>query len=208
MSCTDRNIGKLIASYELGLLSEEERHRFENHLLECEECFQSLYDTAPIANLMRDGKLAPSEKVELHNGKDKAPIRFFQKKWALAAAGVMVVFVIALAFVWLQGPAEKAQRLRGEDDVSILVLFPVGQVTTVDELQWKPVSGVDSYDVKIFTETNDLVWEGSASETKIALPDTIKETLIRGRTYYWQVEAQTGKGDRLKSQMIRFQIRN
>jgi hypothetical protein len=208
MSCTDQNVGKLIGSYELGLLSEEERHQFENHLLECEYCFQSLYETAPIANLMRDGKLAPSEKVEFQDEKEKAPIRFFQKKWAIAAASVLTVFIITLAFVWLQGPAEKTEQLRGYDDVSILVLSPVGEVTTVNELRWKPVAGIDSYDVKIFTETNDLVWEGSAQGTKAILPDSIEEILIRGRTYFWQVEAQTAKGDRLKSQLIRFQIRD
>ncbi len=207
MSCTDQDIGKLIGAYELGLLSEEEKRQFENHLLECEHCFQSLHETAQIANLIREGKLAPSKNVDLQNEKDKVPVRFFQKKWALAAASVLTIMIIAFVFVWLQSPGEKTERLRGHDDVSILVLSPVGEVTTLSELRWKPVSGVDSYDVKIFTETGELVWAGSAKGTNVILPDSIKETLIRGRTYFWQVEAVTDKGVSMKSKMVRFRIR-
>ena len=70
------------------------------------------------------------------------------------------------------------------------------------------MAGIDSYDVKIFTEEGELVWEGSSSDTKIVLPDSINEILILGRTYYWQVEAKTVNGDRLKSQMVQFKIRN
>jgi hypothetical protein len=208
MSCTDQDIGKLLGSYELGLLSEEERLLFENHLLECETCFQSLYQGAPITNLIREEKLAPSQSVELQDEKEKAPIRFFSRKWALAAASVLTVMIIAFVFVWVQGPWKKTERLRGHDDVSILVLSPVGEVTTLRELRWKPVVGVDSYDVKIYTEAGDLVWEGSAQGTKAILPDSINESLNRGRPYFWQVEAVTERGESLKSQMVRFRIRN
>ena len=206
MSCTDKKIGKLIGSYELDLLSEEQRREFESHLLECEHCFQSLYQTSPIANLIREEKLAPSRNVELHDDEEKAPLRFFGKKWAFAAASVLTVMIVAFIFVWLRGPGENIERLRGHDDVSILVLSPVGEVTTLSELRWKPVATVSSYDVKIYTEIGELMWEGTASDTKIVLPDSINKTLIRGRTYYWQVEAQTDKGDRLKSQRVPFKI--
>ena len=208
MSCTDKNIGELIGSYELGLLSEDERRKFENHLFECEYCFQSLYENAPITDLVRKEKLAPSQNAQFQDHKKKLSLRLFGRKWALAAAGVITVFFIALAFVWLQRPEEKTERLRGHDDVSILVISPVGETSAISELRWKPISGVDTYVAKIYTETNELVWEGSSSDKKIVLPDSINEILIRGRTYYWQVEAQTARGDRLKSQMVQFKIRN
>ena len=208
MNCTDEDIGKLIGGYELGLLTDEEKRQFENHLLACEYCFYSLYEAVPIANLVREEKLAPSQNVDLQDNTDKVPIRLFRKKWIFAAAGVLTVMIIAFIFLWLQGPRGKTERLRGHDDVSILVLSPVGEVTTLSELRWKPVAGVDSYEVKILTETGHLVWEGSAQETKVILPDNINEILTRGRAYFWQVEAQTAKGDRLKSQMIPFSLRN
>jgi len=208
MNCKDQDIGKLIGGYELGLLTDEEKQQFENHLLECDYCFQSLYEMAPIANLIREEKLAPSQKVKIHDVEEKVPIKFHQKRWAFAAAIVLVVMISAFIFVKLRSPEEKPVQLRGHDDVSILVLSPVGEVTTLTELRWKPIARVNSYDVKIFTEVGDLLWEGSTADTRIVIPDSINETLIRGQAYFWQVEAQTAKGDRLKSQMIQFKIRN
>jgi hypothetical protein len=207
MSCTDKKIGKLIGSYELGLLSEEERRQFENHLVECEYCFQSLYQAAPITNSIREKKLAPSQKVELRDDEEKAPFRFFGKKWVFAAASVLTVLIIAFIFVWLQGPEEKIERLRGHDDVSILVVSPVGEVTVPFELRWKPISGIDSYEAKLYTEAGDLVWERSSKGVTAILPESVRESLLPGQIYMWQVEAQTVKEDRLKSQLIRFQIR-
>ncbi len=208
MSCTDKKIGMLIGSYELGILTDEEKEQFENHLLECEYCFQNLYQAAPITKLVREEKLAPSIDVESEKDKEKAPGRFFSRKWAFTAASVLTVMIIAFIFVWLKRPEEQTERLRGHDDISILVLSPVGEVTSVHELRWKPVAGIDSYDVKIYTESGELVWEGSTKKTSAILPDSITEILIRGRIYFWQIEAQTEKGNRLKSQMIQFKIRN
>jgi hypothetical protein len=205
MSCTDQDIGKLLGSYELDLLSEEERRQFENHLLECETCFQSLYHGAPIANLIREGKLAPSQSVKLQDDKEKAPIRFFSRKWALAAASVLVVMIIAFVFVWVQGPRKKTNRLRGHDDVSILVVSPVGEVTAPTELKWKPISGADLYEVKLYNEAGDLVWEDSVQGDTAVLPESLQESLIPGQVYTWQVEAFWQR-ERIKSQLIRFQI--
>ena len=207
MSCMDKNIGELIGGYELGLLSDEEKRQFENHLLECEYCFQSLYQAAPITNLLRKEKLAPSQNIEFQDEKEKVSFRLFGRKWALAAATVITVLLITFVFVWLQKPEEKIERLRGHDDVSILVLFPIGEVSSISELRWKPITGIESYDVKIFTEAGNLVWEETSQETNAVLPDSVKESIMRGITYYWQVEAQTNRGNRLKSQMIQFRIR-
>ena len=208
MSCTDQGIGELIGGYELGLLSDQEKERFEEHLLECQYCFESLYKTAPIAQLIRERKLAPVQNIGLHVEGGKPPGRFFLKKWALAAAGVLAVTIVAFVFLWLRGPRQETARLRGQDDVSILLLSPVGEVTSLSKLRWKPVGGVDSYEVKIFTEAGELIWEETAQGTEAIFPDAIKRILMQGRTYFWRVEAQTAQGERLKSQMVSFKIRN
>jgi hypothetical protein len=218
MTCTDRDIGKLIGSFELGLLSDQEKLRFENHLLECEYCFQDLYRTAPLAALIREGEMAPTGEYDLAGEKEaeiiakkpsekKGIFRNLRRSWIYAAAGAAAVLVAVFILVWIQGPEEKTDRLRGHDDVSILVLSPVGEVASPTELRWKPVGGVRTYNVKLYFASGDLLWEGSSQETKIVLPDSIFETLSPGQTYYWQVEAMTTEGERLKSQIIRFKVR-
>jgi hypothetical protein len=218
MTCTDQDIGKLIGSYELGLLTDEERRQFEEHLLDCEYCFQSLYRTAPITNLIREKKLAPTGDIELADEESKEvvsepprrsrPIRLFRRPWIYAAAGITVVALVAILIsVLIQGPSKKTERLRGQDEVSILVVSPMGEVDAPGEIQWKAVGGVDSYEVKIYTEAGELVWKSSEQGVIAVIPESIRETLIPGQTYFWQVEALTAEGDRLKSQMIRFRIR-
>lgn len=217
MTCKDQNIGELIGGYELGLLSEEEKLQFEDHILDCEYCFQNLYRTAPMANMIREGRLAPTGDIELvdEGEEESLPeppsrsrlVRILQRPWVLAAAGVSVVLLIAVIVVWFQGPVKEIERLRGHDEISILVVSPVGEVTAISELRWKASKGVQSYEVNIYTETGDLVWEGSVYGSSAILPDSIREKLIPGRTFSWQVEAQTAEGDLLKSQLIQFIIR-
>lgn len=52
MTCREPKTGALIARYEMGLLSDEERRRFETHLLECDACFQDYYQFAPVAEVI------------------------------------------------------------------------------------------------------------------------------------------------------------
>ena len=109
--------------------------------------------------------------------------------------------------VWLPGTDQKTGQLRGHDDVSILVQSPVGEVSSPSEFRWKPVGEVSSFVVKLYSDSGDLLWEGSSQETKVVLPDSIRRNLTPGQAYLWRVEALTDEGDRLKSQMIRFRVR-
>lgn len=50
--CKNKNIGQLIHLYELNLLSEEDRHRFEIHLYECEYCLNSVKEFEKVSGLI------------------------------------------------------------------------------------------------------------------------------------------------------------
>ena len=52
--CTETETGALLTAYELGLLVEPERTRFEGHLAECEACQDSLYEMAPYISALHD----------------------------------------------------------------------------------------------------------------------------------------------------------
>lgn len=45
--CCNKTIGEKLNYFEFGLLSGSEKERFEEHLLECDVCFQSVYETLP-----------------------------------------------------------------------------------------------------------------------------------------------------------------
>ena len=51
--CSDPEVGALLPAYELGLLDQGARARFEAHTLDCDACFSDLYDFHPYAQEMR-----------------------------------------------------------------------------------------------------------------------------------------------------------
>lgn len=198
MNCISETIGSLLSSYELGILSDEERQQFEGHLLECEFCTQELYRTAPITNMIREKRLAPS-----HSKKELPPI--FLRPWAYAAAIALVAFT--LTALWLLWPDKKTVVYRGHDETSILVLSPVGEVTSVNEFKWKAVPDVESYELKVYNEAGEIVWEQIESGLTTILPASVRDTFAPGEPYFWQVETRLSDGETLKSKMIRFWIR-
>jgi len=199
MNCINEKIGNLLSSYELGLLSDEERKQFEGHLPECDFCTQELYRTAPITNLIREKRLAPS-----NSKKEPSPI--FVRPWVYAAAITLVAFT--LTALWLLRPDRKTELYRGNfEEASILVLSPVQEVTSVKEFKWKAVSGVETYKLKVYNEAGDIVWEQIEPGLTAILPISVRETFVQGDTYFWQVETQLPDGVLLKSKMIRFWIR-
>ncbi len=68
MKCTNPEIGKLIFMYELKLLSDDERERFEDHLLSCEYCMDEVWRFSPVIAGMEKHRgriLAKLEKAEV-----------------------------------------------------------------------------------------------------------------------------------------------
>ena len=51
--CNDKGIGRLLHAYELGLLSDQDRARVEEHLIVCDICFEEVCRNAEAARLLR-----------------------------------------------------------------------------------------------------------------------------------------------------------
>ena len=50
--CTDEQAGRLLHDYELGLLSESDKQRFELHLYECEYCLAEVRDFSDVVHIL------------------------------------------------------------------------------------------------------------------------------------------------------------
>jgi anti-sigma factor RsiW len=53
-NCRQPELGKLLHAYELGMLSDDDRTRFEAHLLDCEACFGEITQLEGVSSLLRD----------------------------------------------------------------------------------------------------------------------------------------------------------
>lgn len=108
--CTNPDVGRMLGLYEFGRLSPIEKEKFENHLLECDFCYQELYDFSPAVKTIRKNikefkKAARIEKTTLWQVIDyflapPKPVRL-----AFAAA---ILFIMAVVSYKIFGPRHEA----------------------------------------------------------------------------------------------------
>ena len=114
--CSDRKAGELLAAYELGILSPEERRHFESHLGGCAVCMEELYESAPaMTALLAD----PDRSLRALSAAGAAPAerRPFRaalrrrRVWIPAAAAAMI---LAAVFFFPSGPGRYGSMARIE----------------------------------------------------------------------------------------------
>jgi hypothetical protein len=101
--CTDKNLREKLFTYELAILSGEERRELEEHLYECDACYHDLDQFADWAEYLRDEKsvrdsvLSDADQVKKENRKPVIT------RLLLTVAAVLVL-TIPTYFLWLQPP--------------------------------------------------------------------------------------------------------
>lgn len=74
----------------------------------------------------------------------------------------------------------------------------------VDNFRWSPVSGADSYHVKISTAAGRVVWESpTLTSADVHLPGTVS---LEPEAHVWQVTAMKGTAVLIASSVGRFTV--
>jgi hypothetical protein len=111
--CIDKNIGRMLHDFELNLLSEDDKRRFEMHLYDCEYCLEQVREFMDVSKILaRDpDAIALIEKVAAESGeKDKKPFTPFLK--ILVAAILVVVIILPIyRYALHKTPPEVVQTL-------------------------------------------------------------------------------------------------
>jgi len=108
--CTNPDIGRMLVFYEFGRLSSDEKEKLENHLLECDLCYQELYEFSPAIKTIRKNiknfkKVARLEKTTLRQVLDYFLTPPKTVRLAFAAA---VLFIMAIVSYKIFGPRQEA----------------------------------------------------------------------------------------------------
>lgn len=125
----------LLAAYELGLLQDEERIRFETHLTRCPDCLEELYAFAPVA----------------------AAVTAEPGRYALAASGPGLLDRLSRALNGIFRPRVLAPVTIAAV-LALLVLLPTGSrwrdLAVVEPLAWShvPVRAADDPAGKLFSD--------------------------------------------------------
>ncbi len=103
LTCSDNRVGQLLHAYELHQLDDAQRTMFEQHLLECNHCFQEVSAfTAEAAQLRHSTELA-----ELVAGASSHSRRF---DFRLLIAGVVIALLLVPAYMGISSFASDTFR--------------------------------------------------------------------------------------------------
>jgi hypothetical protein len=100
--CIDPKFKEMIHAYELDLLTKDDRLQFEQHLLECDSCFEEVRQFFPASILMRhDSEFQvdeESDRAVLQADKDgtETKVGWFNLTRALAIAALIIIFAIPI----------------------------------------------------------------------------------------------------------------
>ena len=156
----------------------------ESHLAECAQCRDEVAAVRRILDSSARRRWLPAVSV------------------AMAAAAVALIVVATTSH---QLPNSVTTR----DPVvtSTLIprlLAPVGTVERADSLRWTSVSNAHRYEVTVFSGSGTAVWQTIATDTAVALPDSLR--LLVNTQYYWRLKAETEYGRWVESELATFTL--
>lgn len=191
---------ELIDNYLFNRLSEPERQKFEEHYYDCPVCFAKLEERETLISavkykgheIFQDAELEKVQRVPLL---EQIGAFLTPKQWALATATAAILLVVTLAVV----PNLKTTQPEFfvNDDLvrggSIKLISPVITVNAIpSQFRWESLGEDLEYKIEIFN--HNLMWSATTTNNYIALPDEVKNRMVSGEKYSWQVKAFSKEG--------------
>jgi hypothetical protein len=97
-ACTDPSVGDLLHAYEINTLSDDEKDRFEVHLMSCENCLNELHDFSKVTSLLRSDSRAKAIFMETEEKRPQTASRL-KKLWRYLWPETPFFFKPALAYL-------------------------------------------------------------------------------------------------------------
>lgn len=176
-----------------GKLRGDDRLTALRHLAGCSHCRSVL---AEVARALSDREVRGALS-------GRAPL-WRQRRWQLAlpvAAAAVLLLLMSRPNLREDVPAHRERGVIAAPPPAPSA--PVGTVAAAPLLQWRAVQGADRYRVMLFGESR-VLYEVEVTDTVAALPDSLR--LQSSRTYQWKVDARTGFGRWVSSELVRFTI--
>jgi hypothetical protein len=191
----------LIDDYLLNKLSEEKKQEFEAHYFNCRVCFEKMVERDEMLTAIKYKGNAIFKDIETEQEVERTPILeqvwafFTPKQWALAAVSAAVLLVVALGVI--PNITKTSPQFFVNDDLvrggSIKLISPVISVDAIpSQFRWESLGEDVEYKIEIYN--HELLWSATTSNNYIALPLEVKERMVSGEKYSWQVKAFSAEG--------------
>jgi hypothetical protein len=191
----------LIDSYLLNTLSEEKKQEFEAHYFNCRVCFDKMAERDEMLTAIKYKGDTIFQDLETEREVERVPMLeqiwafFTPKQWILATATVAVLVVVALGV--LPNLTTTSPQFFVNDDLvrggSIKLISPVIAVDAIpSQFRWESLGENVEYKIEIYN--HELLWSATTSNNYIALPLDVKDRMVTGEKYSWQVKAFSAEG--------------
>lgn len=213
-SCPDE---ALLAAYADATLVEAERASLEHHLADCDACL-ALVALLVRESDTRDPTPVPPDLVAraVSSAIPATPSRRWSPVPAWAAAATVLVMVPLLVYlVQTNGPAPaptpgnvtRSTRTLAPTQPAFRILAPAAGAVVPGHgfrFRWSAVAGTPYYDVRVVTDTGDIVVEEHVTSTEWQLPAQV--VLTPGAEYYVRVDAYPAGEKALGSEHVPFVV--
>ncbi len=136
------------------------------------------------------------------------PTRPFFKSGASVGLALGVSLVLAiLGYLLLARNSSPQLVLRGVPSQELQLIKPRGTLKEAPEVfAWTEVKGREAFIFMLVDEELNTVYRAKLSAPRAHLPAEVKDSLVKGKTYLWTVEAQDKICGVLASDYLAFEI--
>ena len=186
-----------LAAFVSGDVTAAQRAAALAHLTVCARCRHAV---AILSRVIADHRIAS----EIHGVRRPSWPR--RARWT---AGVAAAAAIVFLLLRPSGADELApgSELR-EPPITVVggptLIAPRGRVAAVTNLTWSLVPHAERYRLRLYDATGTALWENETTDTVAAVPASIP--LPPGATYFWKVEAKTGRNRWVSSDLTQFTL--
>ncbi|MDH4270533.1 MAG: zf-HC2 domain-containing protein [Candidatus Aminicenantes bacterium] len=205
----------MIDDYLLNKLEGASKEQFEEHYFNCSSCFQTMEERDALVSTIRARGAWIFKKEPAAGRRDWVPAwkralaSFTPRQWAtVGLAAAVVLFAVFGILPRFQGQTPQFvlsdnEIVRGESLTLISPVIDVGSVPGYFE--WRQLG--EDVEYKIFVYNSSLLWTEATRDTRIAVPDNVKQQMVAGQKYSWQVKAFSPKGTLIAvSSRVQFQV--
>jgi hypothetical protein len=180
-----------------GQVAPETRAQLVAHLVGCGHCRAEL---VAVVDLLR----APSVNGAIANVRHGAVGRPW-RGWLVSGLGLAAAVTFAVAWPRSGDPGPGTHRAPAATAGSLPIpAAPSGDIAKLVGFRWGSLEGADRYRISLYEAGGREIFEGELTDTVATLPDTV--TVVPGRSYLWRVEARTGLGRWVSSELTEFRL--
>jgi hypothetical protein len=194
MTQTHEQIRSVLAAYESGLLPAVEHREVEQHLLECDLCFESAYHYSPISDAIRNKRT----QKQVVPQKSRRPV----VQWLMMA--VLAIFLGTGFWIIHKTSALRDELMRGGAQIQLLAPKFGQKISIPAEFLWEEEPEAAFYRIYIFSGPKKIV-----SGLQVNEPRYLLSSRIEPGEYSWKVESFYSDGSRIRDSITNhFEIGN